>query len=76
MKVLILRAKAEQERAQENWIKKRAALREEGKLPATPRPLLVPLRMKNRKHACGLPARHTLRLSIATQIALEITSSF
>ena len=56
MKVLLISRGPQLNRRErrENWIKKRAALREEGKLPATPRPPPVPLRMVNRKYACGL----------------------
>ena len=56
MKVLLISRgpKLNRRERRENWIKKRTILREEGKLPATPRPPPVPLRMVNRKYACGL----------------------
>ena len=56
MKVLLISRgnKLNKRERRENWLKKRAELRAEDKLPSTPRPPPVPLRMVDRKYACGL----------------------
>ena len=78
MKVLLISRgpKLNRRERRENWIKKRAASRRANFQPPLPPP--VPLRMVNRKYACDCACKACLftRLSIATQIALEITSSF
>ena len=56
MKVLLISRgdKLNRRERRENWLTKRKFLRDEGKLPETPRPPEVPLRMVDRVYACGL----------------------
>ena len=56
MKVLLISRgnKLNRRERRENWLEKRTSLREEGKLPATPRPPPVPLRKVDQKFSCGI----------------------